>query len=298
MVKTYPRHGKRRFQRLKMPIKENKTNIQTCGIRDKKKTWNITNQINLEKELEAAKAAQTLTICEDCLREIGIEAEHSWKGNTECDICGQQEWCNIFEPDDTLKLGDVYANEPLDWPEETLVCDKCGNQGNPRINTANEFCESQGCLGRYRFITEQDAGKTETEELEDDKIGMLICNFCGTNWEAHWGAYCNKCTQGLKMVQTIPKEARIQRGNTEKVCDTCGELWAESANSTTCSYCEYGSVSYRAITVPNIAPQHFDRELPELRRIWIPDYDGPIRADGGTGMKEVKNKTSDTVSQD
>lgn len=266
MVKTHARRSKRRFQRVNNLSDEERiaeanritkeldpsTKFETTEEGD---GWSIAKAVKQEEELEAIKSGQTLTICEDCMRLMELLGKPGWKGGVECDICGEREWCNIFEPDETLELGDVYQNSVSeDWGEEPPII--------------------------------------SPQETEKD---MIICNFCGTNWSTAWGTQCQRCGQGQKMVQSIPSKPTLS-GETERVCDTCGELWAEKEGCTTCSFCEYGVIKYIKKLPPDVAPKHLDPKLPDLRRIFTVDWDGTPGADGGARM--VEKRTHDPELDD
>lgn len=239
---------------------------------------------------------KTLQVCENCLRLMGIQGIHRWAGGVECDICEEEGWCNIFYHDETMVQGDVYENDTGDWPDdisqipfsndwpEELVCTACGHIASSTTMEPGYLCQVSKCMGVYEY---KPVNKKQTKT---DKP-MLVCDFCGTNWMETWGLWCEKCSSGKRMLQTIPEIS----GKTEKVCEFCLSPWAESDESTTCSKCGKGKVLYRAVHLPTDVPRRQSENeikvedmLKKPRRIWVPDYTGPRAANGNVKLIEKK----------
>ena len=231
---------------------------------------------------------ETLTVCEDCLRIMELQGNHHWR-ETECDICGENDFCGTFNPEDTIQVGDVYEDEPdiSDIPfdnEElkgiTLHCNTCDLTTDPKIFAAGELCPKEDCQGRFIFPEK-----------------YMFCPTCHENWnDVIIGIRkgCEKCRKEIFGEKT--------NGKTEKVCNRCFEPWAEPAESTTCSKCNLGgAVSYRMITAPppDVAPLHSAKPfiIPE-RRIWVPDYNGPRAPNGKVKLVQKGKETNPNKEED
>jgi hypothetical protein len=179
---------------------------------------------------EAREEEQSLNLCEDCIKYIGLQDRPDWKSPLECDICGETTFCNTFIPEDTLQMDDNYVD---------------------KIWKANN--------------------------LTDKEEGMLVCNFCGTNWIESWGINCQKCGGGNKMVQHISEKERNKNGETIKICGTCSEPWVPGPDGITCVHCDYGVASYCLKD---------QAKLPQFtaKTLWTPNYDGPTDEKGRTRL--------------